>query len=156
MNWDALGAMAETLGAAGVIASLIYLATQIRGQNRESRIAASREMTEAFRESVSSMQDEQRAKVVWKAMQDMNSLSPPEKLQINSIAQQYLRVWEQAHYQHTEGRLEQESWEAMNAQFMDFMALEAISSVWKIRKKAFRRSFREYVESLSMGDYQYK
>mgnify|MGYP000906690324 CR=1 FL=1 len=66
------------------------------------------------------------------------------------------RVWEQAHYQHTEGRLEQESWEAMNAQFMDFMALEAISSVWKIRKKAFRRSFREYVESLSMGDYQYK
>ncbi len=30
MNWDAIGAIAELLGAIGVIASLIYLATQIR------------------------------------------------------------------------------------------------------------------------------
>src|SRR5210317_1436142 len=109
MNWDAVGAIAEALGAAGVIASLIYLATQIRAQNREARIAASREVTAAFREAVSTMQDEQRALVVWKAMQDINALDPAEKLQINAIAQQYLRVWEQAHYQHTEGRLEPES-----------------------------------------------
>ena len=34
MNWDAIGAIAELLGAIGVIASLIYLATQIR-QSRE-------------------------------------------------------------------------------------------------------------------------
>ena len=30
MNWDAIGAIAELLGAIGVIASLVYLATQIR------------------------------------------------------------------------------------------------------------------------------
>ena len=30
MNWDAIGAVAELLGAIGVIASLIYVATQIR------------------------------------------------------------------------------------------------------------------------------
>ena len=34
MNWDAVGAIAELLGAIGVIASLVYLATQIR-QSRE-------------------------------------------------------------------------------------------------------------------------
>jgi hypothetical protein len=34
MNWDAIGAIAELLGAIGVIASLVYLATQIR-QSRE-------------------------------------------------------------------------------------------------------------------------
>ena len=34
MNWDAIGAIAELLGAVGVIASLVYLATQIR-QSRE-------------------------------------------------------------------------------------------------------------------------
>jgi hypothetical protein len=31
MNWDAIGAIAELLGAIGVIASLIYLARQIPG-----------------------------------------------------------------------------------------------------------------------------
>jgi hypothetical protein len=30
MNWDAIGAVAELLGAIGVIASLVYLAVQIR------------------------------------------------------------------------------------------------------------------------------
>jgi hypothetical protein len=34
VNWDAIGAIAELLGAVGVIASLVYLATQIR-QSRE-------------------------------------------------------------------------------------------------------------------------
>jgi len=47
MNWDAIGAIAELLGAIGVIASLVYLATQIRhsreqmGQNtRATRASA--------------------------------------------------------------------------------------------------------------------
>jgi hypothetical protein len=35
MNWDAVGAMAELLGAIGVILSLVYLAMQIR-QNTKS------------------------------------------------------------------------------------------------------------------------
>jgi len=35
MNWDALGAIAELAGAAGVIATLIYLATQIRQNSNE-------------------------------------------------------------------------------------------------------------------------
>ena len=39
MNWDAIGAVGEVVGAAGVIASLIYLAVQIR-QNTRSVEAA--------------------------------------------------------------------------------------------------------------------
>ncbi|MFT4799432.1 MAG: hypothetical protein ACJAYE_003628 [Candidatus Azotimanducaceae bacterium] len=35
MNWDAVGAVAELVGAAGVIVTLIYLATQVR-QNTKS------------------------------------------------------------------------------------------------------------------------
>ena len=35
MNWEAIGAIAELLGAFGVIASLIYLATQIRQNSRQ-------------------------------------------------------------------------------------------------------------------------
>ena len=35
MNWDALGAMGEIIGAIAVFATLYYLATQIRIQSRE-------------------------------------------------------------------------------------------------------------------------
>ena len=34
MNWDAIGAIAETLGAIGVITSLVYLAVQIRQNSK--------------------------------------------------------------------------------------------------------------------------
>jgi hypothetical protein len=57
MNWDAIGAIAETLGAVGVIASLVYLATQIRhsrdqmSQNTRASEAGAHQLNE---QSVSS------------------------------------------------------------------------------------------------------
>jgi hypothetical protein len=40
MNWDAVGAIAELAGAVGVIASLIYLARQIRQSNATDKLTA--------------------------------------------------------------------------------------------------------------------
>lgn len=34
LNWDAVGSVAESVGAFGVIASLIYLAFQVRASTR--------------------------------------------------------------------------------------------------------------------------
>ena len=39
MNWDALGAIGEIVGAVAVVASLIYLATQMRQNNTLARAA---------------------------------------------------------------------------------------------------------------------
>ncbi len=35
MNWDAIGAVGEIVGAAGVILSLVYLAAQIRHNTKQ-------------------------------------------------------------------------------------------------------------------------
>ncbi len=40
MNWEAIGAIAEAVGAAGVIASLVYLGTQIRSNTRAAKATA--------------------------------------------------------------------------------------------------------------------
>ena len=40
MNWDAIGAIAELLGAVGVIATLAYLAQQIRQNTSTVRSSA--------------------------------------------------------------------------------------------------------------------
>ncbi len=42
MNWDAIGAVGELVGAAAVIASLVYLAVQIRQNTRSVRRASAR------------------------------------------------------------------------------------------------------------------
>lgn len=40
MNWEIVGAIAEMLGALGVIASLLYLASQLRSNAVASAVAA--------------------------------------------------------------------------------------------------------------------
>ena len=40
MNWEALGAVGEFFGAIGVLASLVYLATQIRDNSRSLQAAS--------------------------------------------------------------------------------------------------------------------
>jgi hypothetical protein len=43
MNWEAIGAIAETLGAIGVILTLAYLALQVRQNSRAIRFQSGRE-----------------------------------------------------------------------------------------------------------------
>ncbi len=40
MNWEAVGAIGETVGAVGVIITLIYLATQLRQNTLALRVAS--------------------------------------------------------------------------------------------------------------------
>lgn len=48
MNWDAIGAVGEILGAIAVVATLIYLAKQIRQNSQAVQVAALRDTTEAW------------------------------------------------------------------------------------------------------------
>ena len=43
MNWDAIGSLAEMLGAAGVIVSLVYLSSQIRTNTKTVKAAATKD-----------------------------------------------------------------------------------------------------------------
>jgi hypothetical protein len=36
MNWEMISAVGQMLGAVGVIVSIVYLATQIRSQNKKA------------------------------------------------------------------------------------------------------------------------
>ena len=45
MNWEAIGAIGEAVGAAAVVASLLYLAVQLRGSTRASIVQAKLEST---------------------------------------------------------------------------------------------------------------
>lgn len=48
MNWDAIGAIGEIVGASAVLITLIYLATQVRRSNELSLFSASKEIVNQF------------------------------------------------------------------------------------------------------------
>jgi hypothetical protein len=50
MNWDAIGALAELVGAGGVVLTLAYLARQIAQTNRIARASVVRELQQRYHE----------------------------------------------------------------------------------------------------------
>jgi hypothetical protein len=85
MNWDALGAIGEVVGAIAVVVSLLYLAVQIRAQNRESQVAAAHEILAAFRGMQIPLQDPGLAELWEKAVMDFESLNGGERIQIFAV-----------------------------------------------------------------------
>ena len=74
------GLLGETVGALAVVASLMYLALQIRSQNRESRIASVHELNESFRQAIMSFQNAELADVFTRAKDSFETLPEPERL----------------------------------------------------------------------------
>jgi hypothetical protein len=48
MDWNAIGAIAELVGAVAVVATLAYLATQVRQSNLSARVASRQEMARQY------------------------------------------------------------------------------------------------------------
>lgn len=153
MNWTALSAISEIIGTGAVVISLLYLASQIRTQNREARIASVHDITDAFKRATSSLQSEELASVFARGSRGFESLSETEQIRFISIFHGLFRVWEEAFYRHQHGRLDEPIWSAINAQYAPYLSLPGIQSVWAIRKAAYNPDFREFVDSVKPVQY---
>ena len=96
MNWDAIGAIGEILGATAVFASLIYLAIQIRTQNRESRLGAMHDVSIGMRDLMSRFGAADMAPIVLKANENFDQLTDEEALRFITLAGQYFLAFEEA------------------------------------------------------------
>jgi hypothetical protein len=77
MNWEALGAIGETLGAAAVFVTLAYLAVQVRHARRETQRALSQGRGEAIRSLQALFCDERINRVHVKANVALGSTPNP-------------------------------------------------------------------------------
>ena len=155
MNWEAIGAVGEILGAGAVFVSLVYLAVQIRGQNKESRALAIHEISEAFRNSITPFTDTDVA-AAFAQLESGDEISNAQRVQLNGAAQKLLRVWEEAFHQRNGGRLDEKVWNVIELQYQHFLASNAMRQTWAIRKDCYDPDFRDYVDSLEDREYVYK
>ncbi|MEP0200800.1 MAG: hypothetical protein ABJ084_00010 [Halioglobus sp.] len=153
MDWDAIGAIGELIGAIAVFGSLIFLGLQIKSQNRESRFIALHEISEAFRDSISQSVDPAIAEILVKAGQDYDSASDSEKLVVTGFVQRVMRVWEESFHQHQQGRLPDSIWDVMTSQYAALMDSPIFLRVWQSRKAYYDPAFQEFVDSIQATPY---
>ncbi len=92
MNWDAIGAIGETLGAIAVIATLIYLGSQIRQLKQQNAQATLQHIHDSMNQFMDMLAPEANASLVVRGRESYNRLSDAEKLRFFAIYARFLNT----------------------------------------------------------------
>ena len=147
MNWDAIGAIGEILGAAAVVASLAYLAIQIRLQNRESRVSTVIQQTEQWNALLANVAQSGEAAAIWARGLRGDAFEEGERVRFFAIASSLLHIHEGLYLQRLDGRLDDRLWVGFQGRMDDLLATPGLRAFWDVREHWFSREFRDYVTS---------
>ena len=93
MNWEMISAVGQMLGAIGVIISIIYLAAQIRNQNKESQRAAMNVLTSHWSDLNRTIVENPDLAALWlRALQSFDELDSTSKLRFSAHLGRFLRT----------------------------------------------------------------
>lgn len=109
MNWEAMGAIGETLGAVGVIITLIYLATQLR-QNTKTMRSSTYQTYSALAMNISDYVAE-HAELLAKLARG-EELSDAEQIQHQMYSMKLFYQMETTYLHHQEGTIDPEIFES--------------------------------------------
>ena len=156
MNWDAIGAIAELLGAIGVIASLVYLATQIR-QSREQMSQNTQALRagtyQQFRHEIYEawhryMQSPDYVEIIQTGMSDLHQLNERQAFQFNFWINGIISGYDNAYYQYRMGLLDQDRWERELSSFAGLLASPGVAQWWAARQPKNSPEFVALVEEI--------
>jgi hypothetical protein len=149
MNWDAIGAAGEIVGALAVVVSVAYLAVQIGKQTTESRLTASRELSTLYLQCLSPLRDDKELLSIYlKAVQDYEGLPREEQFRMSIFIQQAMRMFEQ-HYLHIQQqKVDQTFVDSINLSFEEWLTFPGIQRWWELSGDMFVPKFRDHVDTM--------
>ncbi len=148
MNWEAIGAVGEILGALAVVISLAYVAIQIRQNTEVTRVASAQNLlTNDINTHFLIASDNGLADILQKGVYEPDSLAPVEQFRFNST---YLGLYLQcdfAYRQFLRGRMEREEWERKEHEIVVFASMPGGAAWWEKDKSRFSPQFVEYLDN---------
>jgi len=116
MNWEAIGAIGEVVGASAVFISLLYLALQIRNSRRSDQIVAAAEAASAVQDWIGQIvRDETLYDLYRRGITDYGSLSRSEKGRYSLLLTQFFRNAETGWLQMQMGVVDTAYWSGVEA-----------------------------------------
>jgi hypothetical protein len=148
-----LSAIGQVVAAIGVIISLIYLAVQIREQNKERRRAGINILTVQWSDLVKPGQESREfAKVFLRGMRSFQDLDASDKLSFSALFTGYTRNCEGMFIYYRDGALEKALWDEVERTMIDYVAYRGVREWWGTRKHWLTDEFRAVVEAIISKD----
>ena len=147
MNWDALGAIGELVGATAVIGSMLYVAVQIRQNTEESRISRSQNLLTATSDANALIAtDPDLARIVKEGTFDFDALSALDRIRFSTFFFSFMAKFDFAYHQNLTGNIDRTFWRQTDNDIATFIQLPGTRRWWAQDKIRFSPGFREYVD----------
>jgi len=149
INWDAVGAIGEIVGAIAVVISVAYLAIQIR--------AGSKTLSTNLRDSIfaSVIQwnyqlaaDPECVGMFHKGLRDFHSLDENERLRFMHYAFGLFKVFENIYLHYLEGSVGEEAWLQHQTLIHSYYTMPGDQYYLRARKAAFDKRFLEQLAGI--------
>ena len=143
-----LGNYGEFVGAIAVVATLGYLAVQIRQQNRESRQAAMSTVAQGWRDAIGRAGEPEIVDLTMRGLEDFNSLNPGEQWLLMSRMLNVFRVGEEAFILHSDGRLDYRYWLGISRYLTTIVQISGLRQMWELRKHYFHDEYQNLIDGM--------
>jgi hypothetical protein len=148
VDWSTLGAIGETFGAIGVLASMIYFATMLRFNAAVTKDATTYSIMQLAINFRAESYKGDLAEIRLKAGHGKD-LTALESLKFDGYLSALFELTELVFIAYRKGKIDQEYMTAWDKRIQAALSLPRIKLFWSGAKMGYRPSFVEYVETLT-------
>ena len=149
VNWEAISAIGQIVGALAVVISLIYLAREVRSNAHATQQATMHSTSDTFnRWSQQLTEHPDLAELYYRGIHDFESLEGADLARFGALMLQgCFEPWRLVYYQHLEGHLDPRVWRGFEAAMRDFNAYPGVQAWWRLRSHWFDEEFANVHQS---------
>ena len=148
MNWEAVGAIGEIIGACAVVISIVYLSVQIRQNSRVSKAVAIQSWaTSAALEKSAIFSDPDLAALILLASTAEGDIDVTDKLRAHTYFTQLFNTFELLFFQWENGTVDSKFFEGKASAYLGNLSAPGIRVFWEETKQThYDERFCAYVE----------
>ena len=146
MNWEALGAIGQMASAVIVLASVVYLAMQIRQNTKQTRLGAIQAVNASNDSAFDPIYLAENTQIFTKGQNSFSDLTAHEKNVFDMLMMRLAASFDATTYQHLQGSYDTELYESQLKFFATFFATPGGRDWLEIRKESITVATRTNLE----------
>ena len=153
MNWEAIAAVGEILGAAAVVVTLLYLAAQVRHNTVATTASTQQTHLDAWNAmSTLVIENPQVARLLSMSDGEIASLDRVQQVQLEWFATKVFAHWEHVHTDILSGLFKTAYGEAFERYYRDITRKPVFRRFWEAHRDWYYEDFVAHVDRKAVAD----